>query len=654
MKRLLLLALAAAPAFSQTAAPAAAPAPKPTDTSADAEPFFSGSLDLGYRWLTGVGGNFNTWRSIVNLGSGPKLLGADFTLIDPKHRYFDVLNVRAANWGDDPYSTFHLDAKKSRLYDFSADYRNIAYFNNLPSYADPVAGSLFSWQSLDTHQRLASFHLDLLPDHRFVPYLAYERDSDTGTGVATFVSGDNEFAVASRTRNSTSNYRGGLRMELSRWRLTLEQGGTTFKDDQQLSQNPGQVNPGDSTAKVFGQTLDLTSLLEAYGVRGHAVYSKALITANINSWFDLYGQFLFSQPSSSVNFRQFDTGNQVVLSQLLFYTGEQSIVSAQSKLPHASGSVGAEIRPLLHLRVLPSWLTDRMHTSGSDQTQQALTTAASKTLSTSALLSSGIVTNYSQGEISLIFDAAPTLTLHGGYRYAWGDASDFILPVAELTAYEHGSLRRHVALGGFSWRPLPNLSFVTDFESGSSNGNYFRTSLYNYQKARFRMRYRLTPSLTLSAAAALLDNRNPALNYTFRSRQESLSLLYLPAHGKLWDVQGTYSRGALYSNIDYLDPAYLAPEASRYRDNSHTATAVVNANLPLGGITARLSAGGSLFISSGSNPTKFFQPLGKLSVPFSRHVAWVTEWRYYGFGEVFYTTQSFRAQTVVTGFHFTP
>ena len=43
--------------------------------------------------------------------------------------------VRAYDWGDDPYATLHMDARKAKLYDFAADYRDIAYFDFLPSYA---------------------------------------------------------------------------------------------------------------------------------------------------------------------------------------------------------------------------------------------------------------------------------------------------------------------------------------------------------------------------------------------------------------------------------------------------------------------------------------------------------------------------------------
>jgi len=98
----------------------------------------------------------------------------------------------------------------------------------------------------------------------------------------------------------------------------------------------------------------------------------------------------------------------------------------------------------------------------------------------------------------------------------------------------------------------------------------------------------------------------------------------------------------------------LTPEQSFYRDNSHTATALFDANLPLrAGLTAKVSLGGSLFVSSGSNPTRFYQPMGRLAVPFSRHVAWISEWRYYGFGEPFYLYQGFRAETFTTGLRLT-
>jgi hypothetical protein len=646
----------ASPAVTTTPAPAAAPAaasatgsPVPTD-----ENWLTGYIDLGYRWETGVYGSFNTYRSIVDLGSGPKLLGTEFTIRNRSHRVFDQIDVRAYDWGDEPYESLHVGVRKAKLYDFSANYRNIAYYNNLPGFADPMFGTtgvILNEQSLDTRQKMSDFRLDLLPGRKIVPYLAFDRNSSTGTGVANFVSGGDEFPVVNLVSNSTNNYRGGVRIEMSRFHVTLEQGGTTFEDNQQLNQSSGKTNFGNVTTPLFGQTLSLTSLGEAYGVNGHSIYSKGLVTANVASWIDVYGQFLYSQPQSSVNFLESSTGNQVILSQVLFYTGEQSIVAAQSKMPHTSGSLGAEIRPFRHLRVLPSWLTDRMHTNGSSVGQQNLTTATGP-VALNTLLNSALATNYNQAEVNLMYELTSKITLRGGYRYVWGDATDVILPLGGLAGLEQGKMRKNVALAGASWRPFQKLSFNADLEHGSSNSVYFRTSLYNYDKGRVRARYQLSPSLSLSANASVLNNRDPlpGLNYDFLAHQESASFLYVPDGGKVWDFEGSYTRSTMRSNISYLDPEFLITSQSFYRDNSHTVTALFDFKFPAWmGYKTKLSLGGSAFLSSGSNPTTFYQPTAKLAVTLAKNVSWVSEWRYYGFNESFFLFQGFRTQMVTTG-----
>ncbi len=69
---------------------------------------------------------------------------------------------------------------------------------------------------------------------------------------------------------------------------------------------------------------------------------------------------------------------------------------------------------------------------------------------------------------------------------------------------------------------------------------------------------------------------------------------------------------------------------------------------------ARITAGGSLFISSGSEPTSYYQPLVKLLVPVGKTISWFAEWRYYGYGEVFSLYEGFRANLMTTGLRFMP
>jgi hypothetical protein len=640
---------------------------EPTSPVPSTESWITGSIDFGYRWLTDAG-SFPTYRTFVDLGAGPKLLGAEFTITDPKHRAFDYIKVRATGWGDDPYETAHIDAAKSGIYDFSADYRDIAYFNALPSYADPLLarGVVLDEQTFDTRRRYAGFRLDLRPGSWLIPYLAFDRDSGSGSGVTTFVTDANEFPVPNTLRDETNLYRAGVRIELKRFHVTLEEGGTTFKDDQSvfqgsLAQNQGPTNFGNLLTPVFGETINLTTLLASYGIRGSSTFSKALFTANPLSWLDVYGQFLFSQPQTTVNYQQNDTGNLLLESQLLFYTSQAYLVSAASKLPHTTGSFGAEMRPLRRVRVVESWLTDRLHNAGSASSLNQLSSPAisgpgvlqqaGSSEQIAALLSSSLVTNYNQAEADVFFDATSKLMLRGGYRYVWGDAIDAVLPPAGLISADQARLRRNVGIGGLTYRPVQKLSITAEAEIASSGGAYFRTSLYNYQKIRAQARYQALKTLSVSADFNALVNENPTagMNYSYRVQQESLSLFWSP--GKSWDLEGSYTRSTLSSEIGYLTPQDLASALSIYRDDAHSATALFNWKLPgVGKLAAgKLTAGGSMFLSSGSIPTRYFQPLVTILVPAGKHVSWFGEWRYYGYAEPFTPIENFRAQLITTG-----
>jgi len=343
----------AKPADQAAAAPAQTEQKTESPAPAATEDWITGSVDFGYRWVSDAG-NFESYRSVVNLGQGPKLTGIDFTILDPNKRFFDRLDARAYGWGGDPYSTAHVDARKLGIYDFSFDYSNIAYFNALPSYSNPLAPAGFDEQSFDTHRRNTSLSLDLRPGKTIVPYLAFDRNSGYGHGIDTWVQDSNdEFAVPTLLRDSTNNYRGGISIEWCNClHVTLEVGGTTFKDDDQATFSG--ANYGDNTTPLLGQTLELTSLQQAYGIRGSSIYTKALATASPFSWLNLYGQFLFSEPRIDVHYTDLATGNFALLSELLFYSGQQNIGTGAANQPHTSGNVGFEMRPFRRLRIIES------------------------------------------------------------------------------------------------------------------------------------------------------------------------------------------------------------------------------------------------------------------------------------------------------------
>jgi hypothetical protein len=596
------------------------------------DPWITGSVDVGYRWRTDIGGNENVYRSIVDLGSGPKLFGGDLSILDPKHRWFDRIDVTAANWGDDPYTSLTVAISKRRTYDFRSSYRNLAYFNNLPSFANPLGASQ---QTFDIRNRLSSYDLTLFPGNWLIPYFAYDRASGYGNGVTTFVSGLNAYPVPFQSNYFQNNMRAGIRLEQVRYRATVELGGTTFRDDQAMYQS--------------GTPLPLTSLSQAYGVRGDSVYVKFIGTAEPASWVTLSGEYLYSQPKNDTNYQQFNTGNFMSISPFLAFTAQQYLVQSTAKVPHTTADAAAEFRLHRRVRLITGWAADRIRLSGESNSQNNLGGVSTQLLDPTQLRN-----NDSHVDGDVIWDFMSHLTLRGGYRYEWGEFSTFFLPSTGLASVDQAAFRRNVGKAGFSYRP-GRFSVIGDAEFAGTNAAYFRTSPYRYQKGRIQASYDATQRLTLTAAFSAIGNQNPAPNiqYDYFGLQASAAVLWNMTGTHAVDFQGSYTRSTIRSDIKILVPQTLQQDESRYRDFAHSIQGMFDVAVPVLGKGARLSAGGNFFISSGSRPTRYFQPTGKLVAPFYHGLAWVTEWTYYGYAEPFYAYEGFRTHLVRTGIRFT-
>ena len=642
-------ALAQTQAADQQSKPETLPAAAAESPVPAAGNWLTGSVDIGYRWAFAVHGSYPEYRSTVNLGAGPRLIGLDFTISDPNKRLFDRLDVRAYNWGD-PYNTARIDASKLGIYDFSFDYRSIVYFDNVPSYANPAAPAGFDEQSFDVLWRTMSFDLTLLPGRHVVPYLGYWRNSGRGNGIDTWVEDANdEFAVPVLLRDSTDNYDAGLRFEYNRFHLTLEEGGTTFKDDDQS--NFSGSSPGDRTTPLLGQSLALNSLQQIYGIRGNGTYSKILATARPTSWIDLYAQFLFSQPKVAVQFDESAAGNFALLSSLLFYSGQQTVGTGAANQPHASANAGFELRPWRRLRLVESWMTDRYHDAASPVVaEQLVLTPPAPGQSVLTALNFSQAVNYNQQQVEAYLDLTPKITLRAGYRYVWGNATALAGELSQSGSLESGTLRRNVALAGFHFRPSGKLSLNLEYEGASSDHIYFRTSLNDYERGRARAHFQPWSSLSFQANFLVLNNQNPdpGIRLDFQARDSMLALIWTPGGGKRVAVTGEYDRSTLRSNISYLTPQFLTPADSLYRDNAHTGTAAIDLNpTRLGFFAPKVTLGGSVFLSSGSHPSRFYQPMARVSFPLAKHLSGNAEWLWYGFAEQFYLYEGFRTHMLL-------
>jgi hypothetical protein len=236
------------------------------------------------------------------------------------------------------------------------------------------------------------------------------------------------------------------------------------------------------------------------------------------------------------------------------------------------------------------------------------------------------------------------LTLRAGLRTVWGDATVRGSQVSGQSA-EAGSLSQQVLLLGAQARAFSKLWLNADFERGEASNAYFRTSLYDYTKGSMRARYQITPNWNLSWNSLWLYNRNPAAGIALDSHQSQNGLSTLWSPSKAIHFIGDYYYSNLASNINYLIPQQASPAVSAYRDKAHTASGLVEINK----YNAKLSLGGSMFRSSGSRVSAYYQPQARLQVPVRKNVALFAEWRYYGYGEPFYLYEQFHTHQFTTG-----
>jgi hypothetical protein len=612
---------------------------------------WSGSLDLRNRWVTDVSGSSQTYRSVVNLGEGPRLFDADLLFSRPGARWADDAFLTLNSWGGDPYNTARFGAEKKGLYDLRMDYRNIAYFNNLPSFANPLldSGVTLSQRAYDINRRQFDVALHLWPGRRWSPFANLSRSSGDGRGVTIFVSDADEFAVDADIEDRLLTARAGLTASGKRWSVTAEQGASDFTDSQAVYWN-GDTNPGNRRTPFVGRDLALNQLLQQYAVDGSGLFSRAIVQAQPWSRLSLTGQFLYSQPKIDVTQRSEAEGQLVHLPFLAPYSlfTEQSV--AQASRPRPSANWSTELRLNRRVRIIQSWYTDRLHVAASAAVTQLFNIAPELVIED--VSAPRLAVSYSRNQTDLVFEPDPRFSIRAGHRYVWGEAQttapEFDL---RLEPKAQAALRRHVGLASAAARLLEGrlrVGLQAEYSPGSQA--YFRTALDRYRRVKLRASYRLFPTLTLLSSLTHFRNRNddPEIDLETESRQFSAGFSWAP-QGSDFSVVADYTRSSLTSRILAIQLPFFGTDFANYQDEGHAGSLYLQTAAARG---TRLKAGGSLFVGSGSRPTRFYTPQVELDGRLSERIRWVGEWKWYGFGEKLYPVEDFRTHTVSAGVRF--
>ena len=613
---------------------------------------WGGTIDVRNRWVSDINGSSQVYRSIVNLGEGPRLFEGELRFANPGARWADRAALTMNAWGGDPYNTAHFTAEKNGLYDLSVDYRNVAYFNNLPTFANPLlaSGLTLSQRAYDIRRRQLDVDLRFRPGQRLTPFANLSRGSGGGRGSTLFVSDGNEFAVDTDLNDRLLTARGGVTISNERWSATVEQGYTDFSDGQEVSWNDGP-NRGNRRFPLLGRELSLDRLFQAYDVNGSGPFSRAVIQATPWSRVSLTGPFTYSQNKINVT-QNIDAAGELVYASLLTpYTSLLETNYAQASQPRPSGNWSAEFRLHPRLRFVQSWYSDRFHVTGSAALSQLLD--ASPELAITEFSDRRIDFRYSQNQVDLIFEPERRISLRAGHRYSWGEAE---LPPPEFDLRPEPktqvAMRRHVGLASAAVRLAGGrlrIGAQAEFSPGSEM--YFRTGLDDYWRGKLRVSYRASSALTLHSSYATMANRNddPQIELDMQSRQFSAGFIWTPEGRSDLSILADYTRSTLASRILMIQLPFFLTGFAGYEDDGHSGSAFVQTGLPYG---ASLKAGGSLFAGSGSRPTRFYNPQIALDGRVTERIRWVGEWQRYGFSESLWPTEDFRSNTISVGLRF--
>jgi hypothetical protein len=245
------------------------------------------TADLGGH-IVGVSGSGDMYDTLVNIHSGPRVLGQTFTmhaLPGTKHPLLDDLTAFSNGFGGDPNNFAKLDFSKGKLYEFAGTFRrDRQYFDydlldspNVPVMNIPYGsvGGVASAQSLpyqhlqdsgmmfNTVRRMTDVNLTILPLSKVTFRVAYSQNIFQGPSTMTNRSiGKYDALLDEYQRNSTDDFTGGIDWKpFQHTKLTFEEQVDHYKADSTFTLAPSDfiAQEADGTPVALGNYDSLTT-----------------------------------------------------------------------------------------------------------------------------------------------------------------------------------------------------------------------------------------------------------------------------------------------------------------------------------------------------------------------------------------------------------
>ncbi|MGC8550723.1 MAG: hypothetical protein ACP5M4_13595 [Acidobacteriaceae bacterium] len=290
-----------------------------------------GAINMGGH-MTSLTGSNAMYDTLVNLHSGPRVLGSTFELrplTTNKRPLFDHMEIYSNGFGGDPFNFTRMDVVKGKYYQFSGTFnRNRRYFDydllgnpNIPSGQSipigPVTaptGSL-AWPQVEqssflynTVRRRTDVNLILFPMSRVSYEVEYEQNVFQGPSLSPGGQiNQGDLLLNMYQRHSTDFFRGAIHWKPMRGtQFTFEEIVNHIKENSYYTIAPSQflVQEADGTPAALGNWDSLSPYSISLCNKGSMVDNTILYDPQvpggkpvINAACDVFTSYLRTQPT---------------------------------------------------------------------------------------------------------------------------------------------------------------------------------------------------------------------------------------------------------------------------------------------------------------------------------------------------------------------
>ena len=613
------------------------------------------SFETGYRFRT-LGGSFDQYRSTVNYGNGVRLLSSFLTVNsrDGHGKWFDNLSLTTQGLGNDPYENAMLRVEKNRLYRYDLNWRLNDYFN--PGLrTDGQQGQ----HLLDTEYTMQDHDLTIFPDSNVQFFLGYSRGNQNGPALSTiqlFDSRGNEFPVFENVRRLWNEYRIGNELRLFGVKFTWMHGWQDFKEDSGYlsGSNPGN-NPSNATT--------IRSFQRSEPYHGTNPYWRGAVFTE-RKHFALNGRMTYTSGERAFALDETAFGT----SRFGLAAARQVLTEGTARRPVMAGNLTLSLFPGSKLTITNQTTVNNIRIDGNSVFAQF--DNATQTVNYTAFEFLGIRTV--ANETDLNFQANRWLGLYGGYEY-----SDRQIRSNEASASLGGSFAQpseqtnilHEGRFGIRLKPIRPLSILLESSIGRANQPLTPIADRNYQVLGARAQYKIK---TFSAMVSTRENYNTnsvvLSSFASHARTHSITGTWTPRDW--FAVDAGYSKLHLNTagGINYFALGqFLTGQQSIYVSNLHVGTLTAHFDLKR---RADVFVGYSHTQDTGDGrsnaigpaigstlpalqaaqtfPVKFLSPMARVSVRVTDKIRWNAGYQYYGYNELFYNGEDYRAHTGYT------